>query len=178
MLKIQDQPYLSWIATNGEPPCAEEYLLNVRLRTYVLSVQEGRYTVSAISRCFIRVTLRDSYPQVAPYVTMLSIPPVFHPDWYSKGTYCSSQPWRPEDSLKDYIMRMLGTLRYDPSMMNTDSPANYKALEWYRKNLGSALFPSDLTELTENTPDMCAALEKASLSCGEVIDSWPVRQTP
>ena len=176
MLKLQNRPYLSWIVTKGEAPFAEEYLLSVRLRTYVLTVQAGCYAVSAIDRCTVRVTLRGSYPQVAPTVTMLSIPPVFHPDWYSKGAYCSSAPWRPDDSLKDFILRMLGTLSYAPSLMNTASPANYKALDWYRKNLDSAaLFPSDTTELTENTPEVCAALESAALSPGEIIDSWPIR---
>ena len=176
MLKIQDRPYLSWIVTKGELPCAEEYLLNVRLRTYVLSAQAGRYIVGAIHGCTVRVTLRDSYPQVAPTITMLSIPPVFHPDWYSKGTYCSSVPWRPDDSLKDYVMRMLQTLCYTPDVMNTTAPANYKALDWYLKNRDNApLFPSDPIELNENSADECAALERASLSCGEVIDSWSVR---
>ena len=34
MLTIQDRPYLSWIATKGELPYAQEYLLTIKLRTY------------------------------------------------------------------------------------------------------------------------------------------------
>ncbi len=176
MLRIQDQPYCSWIATKGELPCAEEYLLTVKLRTYALTAQDGRYTVGTLHECTVRVTLWDSYPHVAPSVRMLSLPPVFHPDWYSKGTYCSSQPWREDSSLKDYVMRMIGTLRYDPSLIGTDSPANYKALDWYMKRRDDpGLFPSDPTELTENTDEEAAAPEKAAGTFTEIIDSWAVR---
>ena len=176
MLKIQDRPYLSWVATKGELPCAEEYLLTVRLRTYALLMKEGRYIVGAVRRCTVRVTLWDSYPAVAPNSKMLSIPPVFHPNWYSKGTYCPSAPWRPEDSLKDYIKQMIQTLLYEPSLIETAAPANYKALDWYLKNRdNAALFPSDRIELSENDPQELAALEKAAASFEETVDSWAVR---
>lgn len=176
MLKIQDQPYLSWTAVKGEVPYAEEYLLDVRLRTYVFSMRSGKCTVGAIRRCLILVTLWDSYPLSAPAVRMLDIPPVFHPDWYSKGTYSPSQPWRPEDSLKDYVKRMLQTLRYEPSLIGTDTPANYKALDWYWKNRERGdLFPSDQTELSENSADETAALERAAGIFEETVDSWTVR---
>lgn len=176
MLKIQNRPYLSWIATKGEPPYAEEYLLTVRLRTYVLSLLSGKYTVGTIHQYTVKVTLWDSYPHMAPNIRMLSIPPAFHPSWYSKGTYSPSVPWRPDSSLKDYVKRMLGTLVYDPSLIDAAAPANYKALDWYLKHRDNAsLFPSDLTELTENTPEETAALEKAAISFDEIIDSWPVR---
>jgi len=176
MLKIQDRPYCSWIVTKGELPCAEEYLLTLRLRTYALTAENGRYTVGTLHRCTVRVTLWDSYPHVAPSIRMLSLPPVFHPDWYSKGTYCSPEPWRPECSLKDYVIRMIETLRYDPSMTVTAAPANYKALDWYLKNReNTAWFPSDTAVLSENTPEEAAEKEKAAVTFGEVIDSWPVR---
>ena len=176
MMKIQDRPYCSWIATKGELPCAEEYLLTIRLRTYALTAEGGRYTVGAVRQCTVRVTLWDSYPHVAPSIRMLDLPPVFHPDWYSKGTYCSAEPWRPDLSLKDYVLRMIGSLRYDPSLIGMEAPANYKALDWYLKNRDNAsLFPSDTTELTENTAQEAAALEAAAGAFTEIIDSWPVR---
>ena len=173
MLKIQNRPYLSWIATKGEPPYAEEYLLTIDLRSYALSTDRGKYIVGAISRCVVRVTLWDSYPHVAPNIRMLNLPPVFHPDWYSKGGYCSSEPWREDCSLKDHILRMLGTIRYEPGLMETVSPANYKALDWYMKRReDTALFPSDPTELTENTPEEAIALEQTSLPFDEIIDEF------
>lgn len=173
MLTIQDRPYLSWIATKGELPYAQEYLLTIKLRTYVLSLIQGRYTVGAVDRCTVRVTLWDSYPATEPYVKMLDIPPVFHPNWYSKGTYSPSVPWRPDTSLKEYIKEMLRTLRYDPEPIETERPANYKALDWYiRRKNDDSLFPCDRTELTENNAEETAAAEKAVLSLGEVIDSW------
>lgn len=174
MLKIQDRPYLSWIATKGELPFAEEYLLHVRLRSYILSVRDGRYIVGTAEHSTVKVTLWDSYPNVAPNIRMLSLPPVFHPFWYSKGTYSSPEQWRPEISLKDYVVRMLCTLRFDPSFAETDAPANYKALDWFRKNRGNAaLFPSDKTELTENSLSELVAAQEAAFSPGEIIDSWP-----
>ena len=173
MLAIQDRPYLSWIATKGELPYAEEYLLTVRVRTYVFSQKGRACTVGAIRQCTIRLTLWDSYPHMAPHVKMLSIPPVFHPDWFSKGAYCPPVPWREEDSLKDYVIRMIRTLQYDPSLIETASPANYKALDWYMKNRdNTALFPCDTTPLTENSPDERAAAEQAAAAMGEIVDSW------
>ena len=176
MLKIQNRPYLSWIATKGEPPCAEEYLLTVKVRTYALRAESGIYTVGAIQGCVIRMTLWDSYPHVAPSMKMLSIPPAFHPDWYSKGTYCPSEPWSPDASLKDHVKNMIASLMYDPAFINTSAPANYKALDWYMKNRGSGgLFPSDSVELTENEPDEVEAARKAALGFSEIIDSWSCR---
>ena len=176
MLKLQDRPYLSWIVTKGEPPYAEEYLLTVKIRTYALSATEDRYIVSTIDSCTIRVTLWDSYPKLAPNTRMLNMPPVFHPNWYSKGTYCPSERWHEGDSLKDYVKRMLGTLMYAPNLMETAYPANYKALDWYRKNQDNAsLFPSDRIELTENNPEESAAAEKAIVSLDEIVDSWTVK---
>lgn len=151
MLKIQDRPYLSWTAIKGELPRAEEYLLTVRLRTYALSVSGGKYIVGAIDSCTVKISLWYSYPKMAPNIKMLSLPPVFHPSWYSKGTYCPAEPWREDDSLKDYVMRMLRTLCYVPDQIDAVSPANYKALDWYLKNRDDKnLFPSDTTPLTEN----------------------------
>ena len=173
MLKIQDQPYLSWIVTKGEPPCAEEYLLTVNVRTYALAAAADRYVVGAIHQCTVRVTLWDSYPHTAPYIKMLNIPPAFHPDWYSKGTYCASKPWHTEDSLKDYVKRMIATLQYTPQIMETNAPANYKALDWFNRNReNGGMFPSDTTALTENSTEEVAALEKGAGGFGEIIDDW------
>ena len=177
MLRLQDTPYLSWIAVKGAPPFAEEYLLTVRLRSYALSATRGRYLVSELNGCTVKVSLWDSYPRIAPQIRMLSFPPVFHPNWYSKGTYCPPQAWRPDDSLKDYVLRMLGTLKYDPTLIETKAPANYKALEWYEKHReNQAWFPSDNTALTENSDEQVAAL-KAAVSSGKVIDNWANRST-
>ncbi len=170
MLKLQNRPYLSWIATKGELPRAEEYLLTVDLRTYALSAQSGGYTVGVIRRCTILITMWSSYPKIAPNIRMLNLPPVFHPNWYSKGTYCPSEPWRPETTLKEYVTQMLRTLVYDPCAIDTVKPANYKALDWYIKRKDDlGLFPSDKTILTENSPEEAAALENADF--GEIIDT-------
>lgn len=177
MMKLQNPPLLDWIVTKGEPPYAEEYLLTIRVRTYALSATDDEYRVGVIDRCTIRITLWDSYPKIAPNTRMLNIPPVFHPSWYSKGTYCPDEQWREGDSLKDYVLRMIGTLLYEPALTDTEHPANYKALSWYRKHRDNReLFPSDQIELTENSPDKTAALEKAALSPGETIDCWAIRR--
>ena len=177
MLSIQDRPYLSWIVTKGEPPYAEEYLLTVKVRTYALTSKSNIYTVGTIHRCTVRVTLWDSYPNIAPHIRMLNIPSVFHPDWYSMGTYCSSEPWRPDRPLKDHLMRMIGTIMYDPSLITGSAPANCKALDWYMKHRDdSSLFPSDKAGLTVNTLEELAAAERAMIPFDEIIDSWPVHK--
>ena len=176
MLKIQNRPYLSWTAAKGELPYAEEYLLSVNLRTYVFSMRSGVCTVGAISRCTVKVTLWDSYPYIAPNIRMLDIPPVFHPAWYSKGAYSPSAPWDPETSLKSYIISMLKTLQYDPSVIDTAAPANYKALDWYMKNRENiTFFPSDTTILSENTPVELNALERSIDTFSDIVDTWTVK---
>ena len=176
MMKIQNRPYLSWIAIKGDLPCAEEYLLHIKLRTYALSAHRGSYTVGVIRDCIVKVTLWDSYPKVAPYIKMISIPPVFHPCWYSKGVYCPTKPWRADRSLKEHLTEMLETLRYAPSYIEKDAPANYKALDWYLKNRDdTSLFPSDTAQISENSPEVTAALEKAAMSFDEIIDRWDNR---
>ena len=177
MLAIQGQPYLSWIASRGEPPYAEEYLMTVKVRTYAFTMRSGVCTVGAIRRCTVLMTLRPSYPDTAPCIRMLDIPPVFHPNWYSKGMYCAHEPWRPERSLKDYVKQMIGTLCNDPNLIETDYPANYKALDWYLKHRDDAsLFPSDTVELTENSEEQTAAAERDAATFDEVADSWRVDQ--
>ncbi len=173
MLKLWDRPYLSWVVTKGEVPYAEEYLLTVSLRSYALRVDAGVHTVGVIRRQTVRVTLWDSYPHVAPKIRMLTLPPVFHPDWYSKGTYSPSTPWRPEMSLCEYILGMLRTLCYDPAVIDTVTPANYKALEWYqrRREDAPALFPSDTRELSQNDPETVNAIERAA-GFDEIVDRW------
>lgn len=174
MLKIQNRPYLSWIVTKGELPYAQEYLLTVNIRTYALSLRERRYTVGAIRRCTVKVTLWDSYPVAAPSIRMLDIPPVFHPNWYSKGSYCPCEPWDPDCSLKDFVMRMLRTLCYDPAVIELTAPANFKALDWYLKNQDDeTLFPSDTAALTENDEEETAAAEEAANSFDEIVDDQP-----
>ena len=172
MLKIQDRPYLSWVCVKGEPPRVSEYLLTVRLRTYALRASSDGYTVGVIRCCTIKVSLWDSYPQVAPNIRMLSYPPVFHPCWYSKGAYCPPTPWDPACTLKDYMMQMLRTLVYDPSVSDPAAPANYKALDWYQQHRDDpAWFLCDQTALTENDPDTIAALERAAICFDEVVDT-------
>ena len=173
MLQLQDRPYLSWIVTKGEPPIAEEYLLTVRIRTYALSATADRYIVSTIDKCTIRITLWDSYPKSAPNTQKPHKPPLGHRHWCSKGTYGPSTLWQEGDSLKDYVKRMLGTLTYDPSLVETKSPANFKAAAWFNKMRDrEELFPSDPVALTENSPDEIS--EKEQL--GEIIDSWEIKR--
>ena len=173
MLKIQDRPYISWTAAKGELPYVEEYLLRVKLRTYALSIKHGVHTVGVLRECTVGISLWDSYPYTAPYIRMLSLPPVFHPNWYSRGVYCPSEPWDPDCSLKDHVLRMLRTLQYEPSVIQADAPANCKALDWYMKNRDrTELFPSDKTQLSENTPEGTAAAEKAALTFEDIVDTW------
>ena len=58
--------------------------------------------------------------------------------------------------------------------METNAPANYKALDWYLRNCGKeGWFPSDRIELSENSIEQTAAIRDRDVF-GEVIDSWPI----
>ena len=58
----------------------------------------------------------------------------------------------------------------------SDAPANNKALDWYLKHRDdTALFPSDTTELSENSPQTAEAFGKSALCFDEIVDSWGIK---
>ncbi len=138
MRKFDGQQYLKWEGTKGEAPFFEEYLLTINARMYCGEEK-------TMDSCQIRVSFSQAFPKQAPEVKMISKPLVYHPYWFSDGTYDPGK-WRTGVSFQDYVKQMIMSLLYDSSMINSydESAPNLEAMEWYRINrLDSELFPSD-----------------------------------
>ncbi|HWN41145.1 MAG TPA: ubiquitin-conjugating enzyme E2 [Thermoanaerobaculia bacterium] len=131
------------VTATGDPP--ETYRLRVRVRSIIGPgpTYRGEHEV--------QIDLPAGYPLLSPpRVKMLTMPPPFHPNWYSGGDWCGGE-WNPEERLARHVLRMVRVLQFDPSLTNPDSAANREAADWYRRNQSHGLFPCDRTVLPDPT---------------------------
>ncbi|MDP9120423.1 MAG: ubiquitin-conjugating enzyme E2 [Acidobacteriota bacterium] len=106
----------------------------------------------------VQVELGPGYPWGPPQITMLTLPPPFHPNWFRDARWCGGDP-APEESLAQRVLRMVRTLQFDLKITNPNSPANHHAADWYRQRLEAqknspqdsrnSLFPCDRKELPD-----------------------------
>jgi len=136
---------ISWVATRGNAPYIEEYLITVNVRT-IIGAGKGmpQYRESSI----ISVTLPADYPRGKPKTLMKSSQQPFHPNWWPDGRWCEGS-WAMSEGLGDYVIRMVKTLQFDPDITNEHSPANGDAKIWYILRKNSGIFPCDRTKLPD-----------------------------
>lgn len=79
----------------------------------------------------VQIDLPARYPFEPPKVTLKS--PVWNPNIFPSGLICLGQKWVPTHNLKLLVQRVMQILALDPVIINTDSPANRDASEWYKK---------------------------------------------
>jgi ubiquitin-protein ligase/ribosomal protein S27E len=97
------------------------------------------------------------YPFQEPKVRFTT--PVFHPNVYTSGQVCLGTKWMPTEGLNLLVERLIKILIFDASILNTKSPANRDALQWYRAKVSSnqSFFPTDKFSKrsdNQNTPKM------------------------
>ena len=138
-------PWLTWTVTSGTAPYAEQYEIELRLKTYIDAQANTRNLHT------IRVTLGPDYPiNAAPLIEMTNKPGPFHPNWWTSGRWCYGT-WLVYESLGAHVVRMIQTLQYNEDITNAASPANSPARAWYLKNRDKGLFPCDRTPLPDPT---------------------------
>jgi len=76
------------------------------------------------------IDLPPEYPLQAPIVRFME--PIFHPNWYPDGRVCYGTQWAPGDKLSELVIDTIKMMTYD--IVNTRSPANGMANEWYLQN--------------------------------------------
>ncbi len=77
----------------------------------------------------IHIDLPARYPFDAPKVTILT--PIWNPNVYPSGLVCLGLKWLPTQGLDLLVLRVMQLLTLDPTIVNTDSPANAEASRWY-----------------------------------------------
>lgn len=137
---MQNHPVVSWVATKGNAPYIEEYLLTIKLKIYINKTE--------VTDCeIIRLTLPLDYPFVAPIVVIESSP-IFHPDWWYESRRWNCGCYHARESLFDFTVRMMKSLQYRADSINPYSPCSREAANWYIENKDNHdMFPTDNQEL-------------------------------
>jgi ubiquitin-protein ligase len=135
---------IDWKAVRGNPPYVEEYELTVNVNGIISDVPAYR------SQHIIKLVLPADYPNKPPEIHMLSIPFVFHPNWYVVGRWCYGK-WLMPEGLGHHVLRMIRTIQYDSEITNENSAANIEANKWYLSKRNSRLFPCDRKVLPDPT---------------------------
>jgi len=89
------------------------------------------------------IDIGSKYPFQEPRVRFTT--PVFHPNVYSSGQVCLGAKWMPTEGLHLLVERLIKILIFDASILNTNSPANRDALQWYHMKVSAnqSFFPTD-----------------------------------
>lgn len=80
------------------------------------------------------------FPDASPTVR-LSQCLLFHPNFTDDGMWIGSN-LESNESLSDYLMRLIRVLQY--KNIDVNSVANRNAMAWYNKNKGKGIFPTDI----------------------------------
>ncbi|MBI4329845.1 MAG: hypothetical protein HY673_01025 [Chloroflexi bacterium] len=114
------------IAVTGNP------VSRIRLLLHIPTAETTDYPVKPTATQTVLIELPARYPgKEAP--PMLSITtPIWHPNVYESGLICLGQ-WHPTEWLDLLIVRVMRLFAFDPSIVNTESAANPKAADWYKR---------------------------------------------
>jgi len=134
---------LRLVGYRGDPPT--EITIELACRSAI----SNAYPQRQVNRIRARIELSARYPFEPPNVFL--DPPIFHPNVYTSGHVCLGLKWIPTEGLDLLVRRIARIVTFDPSVVNTSSPANSDAAYWYRHAKVSTplAFPTDtLTFLT------------------------------
>ena len=76
------------------------------------------------------IDLPPEYPLQQP--TVIFTETIFHPNWYDNGRICFGTQWVQGDKLSELVIDVIKMMTYE--IVNTRSPANFVANEWYSQN--------------------------------------------
>jgi len=112
-----------------------------------------RYPVDVTRETRLRIVLPARYPFQPPVATVLT--PVWHPNVFPSGVICLGTRWLASEGLDLFVQRLARLLTFDSLLVNTASPANRAAAEWYTRTrrLRPDAFPSDGPQFGAAAPD-------------------------
>lgn len=94
----------------------------------------------------VEIKLLAEYPMRPPVARFVSHPQLFHPHVFDTGLICIGG-YSPDESLAALCLRIARYIQYQPHLIDTRSPANLSALEWFKRN--REYLPVDATPLPE-----------------------------
>ena len=129
--------------SNGAVKIVSHSSTRINLQLHFKTIANSSGSFSEVTD--VEIQLPDRYPFIEPKVVFTS--KVFHPNVYSSGQVCLGTKWLPE-GLDLLVERLIKILIYDATILNTTSPANSSALNWYRKTVSKnpSIFPTDKFE--------------------------------
>jgi hypothetical protein len=132
----------------GPTPALPQAELELR---YAVARSE-RYPLDVTRQTRLRIALPARYPFQSPTATVLT--PVWHPNVFPAGVICLGTRWLASEGLDLFVQRLARLLTFDSLLVNTASPANRAAAEWYERTRRQRpeAFPSDRPEFAAAAP--------------------------
>jgi hypothetical protein len=132
----------------GPTPALPQAELELR---YAVARSE-RYPLDVTRQTRLRIALPARYPFQSPTATVLT--PVWHPNVFPAGVICLGTRWLASEGLDLFVQRLARLLTFDSLLVNTASPANRAAAEWYERTRHQRpeAFPSDRPEFAAAAP--------------------------
>lgn len=133
---------------SGPTPALPQADLELR---YAMARSE-RYPLDVTRDNRLRIALPARYPFQPPVATVLS--PVWHPNVFPAGVICLGTRWLASEGLDLFVQRLARLLTFDSLLVNTASPANPAAANWYERvrRQRPESFPSDRPRFAASTP--------------------------
>ncbi len=127
------------VLLTGPSPTLPQFDLELR---YAVARSE-RYPADVTRQTRLRIALPARYPFQAPTATVLT--PIWHPNVFPAGVICLGTRWIASEGLDLFVQRLARLLTFDSLLVNTHSPANRVAADWYARTLRQRpdAFPSD-----------------------------------
>ena len=101
----------------------------IRVTLGVPTAGDQRYPVAIQDSSRVQIELLSGYPLVEPKVSSLCN--IWNPNVFPSGLVCLGRKWIATEGLDLLVLRVLRLLAFDPSVINTASPANREASNWY-----------------------------------------------
>ena len=157
-----------------EGPTAAAPQAKVELR-YAVARSE-RYPADVTRQTRLGISLPDRYPFQPPAAAVLT--PVWHPNVFPSGTICLGTKWLASEGLDLFVQRLARLLTFDSLLVNTASPANRAAADWYQRTRSRHpdAFPSDrplFGEAGRGTPKARVGWRDTPVEDGRVERSCP-----
>jgi ubiquitin-protein ligase len=135
-----------------------------------------RYPSDVTRQTRLRISLPARYPFQPPVATVLT--PIWHPNVFPAGTICLGTKWLASEGLDLFVQRLARLLTFDSLLVNTASPANRAAADWYQRTRSRHpdAFPSDrplFGETERGTPKARVGWRDTPAGEGRVERSCP-----
>lgn len=125
---------------------SEDTLESLTLVIQCRTAPSEKYPSETQQNNVVQIRLPARYPLEPPIVVMKT--PVFHPNIWESGRICLGD-YMPTSGLDQIVLRIVKIISFDRDTINERSPADKKALAWYKQAVAQHphAFPSDTVSI-------------------------------